>query len=36
MESEAFKEFNDPILKNWCGLEVGEIRPVHKIKVRWN
>jgi L-asparaginase II len=36
MEAEAFKEFNDPVLKNWSGLEVGEIRPVHKIKLRWN
>ncbi|HSN94129.1 MAG TPA: asparaginase [Anaerolineaceae bacterium] len=36
MESEAFKEFSDPVLRNWRGLEVGEIRPVHKIQVRWN
>jgi len=36
MDSDAFKEFNDPVLKNWRGLEIGEIRPVHKIKLRWN
>lgn len=36
MASDAFKEFSDPILKNWRGLEVGEIRPVRKIRVRWN
>lgn len=35
MDSEAFKELNEPVLHNWRGLEIGEIRPVHKIKLRW-
>jgi L-asparaginase II len=36
MGSEVFREFSDPILRNWRGLEIGEIRPVRKIRVRWN
>lgn len=33
MQSEAFSEFNTPILKNWRGLEVGETRVCQPILV---
>ena len=36
MASDAFKEFTDPVLRNWRGLEVGMIRLARKIRVRWN
>ena len=36
MASEAFSEFSDPVLRNWRGLDVGEIRVMRKIRVRWN
>ncbi len=33
MESEAFRNFNTPILKNWRGLEIGEIRTARPIEI---
>ena len=33
MESEAFRNFNTQILKNWRGLEIGEIRTARPIEI---
>ncbi len=33
MESEAFRNFNNPVLRNWRGLEVGEIRIAKPIEI---
>ena len=33
MESEAFRNFNTQILKNWRGLEIGEIRSARPIEI---
>ncbi|HPR35048.1 MAG TPA: asparaginase [Anaerolineaceae bacterium] len=33
MASEAFRSFNTPLLKNWRGLEIGEIRTAKPIEI---
>lgn len=33
MESEAFRSFNDPVLKNWRGLEIGRIQTARPIEI---
>ena len=33
MASEAFRNFNVPVLRNWRGLEVGEIRTTRPIEI---
>lgn len=33
MASEAFRNFNNPILRNWRGLEVGEIRLARPLEI---
>jgi len=33
MASETFRNFNAPLLKNWAGLEIGEIRLVRPIEI---
>ena len=33
MASEAFKPFNNPILRNWRGIEIGEIRTSRAIEI---
>ena len=33
MESEAFRDFNTPVLRNWRGLEIGEIRMTRPIEI---
>ena len=36
MASEAFRNFNMPQLRNWRGLEIGEIRPTRPIEISKN
>ena len=33
MASEAFRNFNSPLLKNWAGLDIGEIRLAKPIEI---
>lgn len=33
MASEAFRNFNTPVLRNWRGLEIGEIRTARPIEI---
>lgn len=33
MESEAFRDFNTPVLRNWRGLEIGETRMTRPIEI---
>lgn len=34
MASESFRKFNTPVLKNWRGLEVGQIRTAKPIEIK--